>query len=191
MLKGIDPLLNADLLCTVRAMGHGDDLVLADANFPVDDAGQAADAHGRHRPARASQAVLSVCRSTISCPTRPLRIEVVDKPDEVPPVCDDYPEIHERAEGSGANSASSNASPSTSAPGRPSPCARRRDPPLWLRAAEKGHRPPGLIHRLQRGFSEIDSADPASPAQLEARHELPAQSLAAADLPPSTHQKLS
>lgn len=35
MLKRIDPLLNADLLHTLRAMGHGDDLVLADANFPA------------------------------------------------------------------------------------------------------------------------------------------------------------
>jgi L-fucose mutarotase/ribose pyranase (RbsD/FucU family) len=28
MLKGIDPLLNADLLYALRAMGHGDDLVI-------------------------------------------------------------------------------------------------------------------------------------------------------------------
>ena len=35
MLKGIDPILNADLLHALRAMGHGDDLVLADANFPA------------------------------------------------------------------------------------------------------------------------------------------------------------
>ena len=34
MLKGIDPILNADLLWALRAMGHGDDLVLADTNFP-------------------------------------------------------------------------------------------------------------------------------------------------------------
>jgi len=34
MLKGIDPLLNADVLYALRAMGHGDDLIIADANFP-------------------------------------------------------------------------------------------------------------------------------------------------------------
>ena len=34
MLKGIDPLLNADLLYVLMAMGHGDDLVIVDANFP-------------------------------------------------------------------------------------------------------------------------------------------------------------
>ena len=35
MLKGIDPLLSADLLGLLDAMGHGDELVLADRNFPA------------------------------------------------------------------------------------------------------------------------------------------------------------
>lgn len=35
MLIGLDPLLGPDLLHALRAMGHGDDLVLADANFPA------------------------------------------------------------------------------------------------------------------------------------------------------------
>jgi L-fucose mutarotase len=33
MLKGIDPLLTPDLLRVLAAMGHGDEIVLADANF--------------------------------------------------------------------------------------------------------------------------------------------------------------
>jgi L-fucose mutarotase len=36
MLKGISPLLGADVLQTLAAMGHGDDLILADMNFPAD-----------------------------------------------------------------------------------------------------------------------------------------------------------
>src|SRR5262245_55728181 len=35
MLKNIDPLLNADLLQILAAMGHGDDLALVDRNFPA------------------------------------------------------------------------------------------------------------------------------------------------------------
>lgn len=35
MLKGIDPLLGPDLLHLIAAMGHGDELVIADANFPA------------------------------------------------------------------------------------------------------------------------------------------------------------
>lgn len=36
MLKGIDPILNADVLHALRAMGHGDMLILSDTNFPSD-----------------------------------------------------------------------------------------------------------------------------------------------------------
>lgn len=35
LLKGIDPLLSADLLWVLRAMGHGDRLVICDCNFPA------------------------------------------------------------------------------------------------------------------------------------------------------------
>ena len=35
MLIGLDPLLGPDLLHALRAMGHGDTIVLADANFPA------------------------------------------------------------------------------------------------------------------------------------------------------------
>ena len=35
MLKGIDPLLGPELLHILRAMGHGDELVIVDANFPA------------------------------------------------------------------------------------------------------------------------------------------------------------
>ena len=33
MLKGIDPLLTPELLKTLAEMGHGDEIVIADANF--------------------------------------------------------------------------------------------------------------------------------------------------------------
>lgn len=35
MLKGIHPLLHADLLQVLAAMGHGDELAIVDANFPA------------------------------------------------------------------------------------------------------------------------------------------------------------
>ena len=34
MLKGISPLISPDLLATLCRMGHGDEIVLADAHFP-------------------------------------------------------------------------------------------------------------------------------------------------------------
>jgi L-fucose mutarotase len=36
MLKGIDPLLSADLLWLLAAMGHGDDLAVVDLNHPAE-----------------------------------------------------------------------------------------------------------------------------------------------------------
>jgi L-fucose mutarotase len=34
MLKGISPLLSPELLAAIHQMGHGDEIVLADAHFP-------------------------------------------------------------------------------------------------------------------------------------------------------------
>jgi len=34
MLRGVDPILSPNL---VAAMGHGDDIVIADASFPAKD----------------------------------------------------------------------------------------------------------------------------------------------------------
>jgi len=49
MLKGIPPILSPELLAVLMAMGHGEELVIADGNFPA--AGMArrllrADGHG-------------------------------------------------------------------------------------------------------------------------------------------------
>jgi L-fucose mutarotase len=39
MLKGISPLLSPELLATLCAMGHGDEIILADAHFPGETCG--------------------------------------------------------------------------------------------------------------------------------------------------------
>ena len=40
MLKGISPLVSPDLLAVMARMGHGDELVLADAHFPGESTGK-------------------------------------------------------------------------------------------------------------------------------------------------------
>ncbi len=40
MLKGISPLLSPELLMTIAEMGHGDELVIGDCNFPAESMGQ-------------------------------------------------------------------------------------------------------------------------------------------------------
>ena len=91
MLKGIDPRLNAEVLHALRAMGHGDVLVLADTNFPSDQV-------ARHTvygellrmdnltSAEAANAVLSVYPLDTFVDDFAARMEVVDAPAEVPQV---------------------------------------------------------------------------------------------------------
>jgi L-fucose mutarotase len=90
MLKGIDPRLNADVLRVLRAMGHGDALVIADANFPSDSVARATttgallrmDATGPE----AVNAILSVLPLDDFVDDFAARMEVVGAPDEIPPV---------------------------------------------------------------------------------------------------------
>ncbi|MBM4050911.1 MAG: fucose isomerase, partial [Planctomycetes bacterium] len=40
MLKGVSPLLSPELLAVLCRMGHGDEIVLADAHFPGETMGR-------------------------------------------------------------------------------------------------------------------------------------------------------
>jgi L-fucose mutarotase len=91
LLLRIDPALNPDLLYALCAMGHGDDLVICDANFPADSVARQT-VYGRLlrmdnvTAARAVRAVLSVMPLDTFVETPVERMEVVGRPDEVPPV---------------------------------------------------------------------------------------------------------
>jgi len=91
MLKSIDPILNADVLYALRAMGHGDDLIICDTNFPADSVARQTVFGELLRidnvtAARAARAILSVMPldSFVDQPAK--RMEIVGSPDEVPPV---------------------------------------------------------------------------------------------------------
>ncbi|MGI9492427.1 MAG: RbsD/FucU family protein [Geminicoccaceae bacterium] len=98
MLKGLDPILNADLLRVLRAMGHGDDLIIADANFPATTmARRLVRLDGLSAP-RVLEAVLTVMPLDDFVDEPCARIEVVGDPDAVPEVCEDFQTIIDRAE---------------------------------------------------------------------------------------------
>src|SRR5262250_658934 len=87
MLTGIDPILGPDLLAMLRAMGHGDEVVIADANFPAAaNARRLARLDGVGSP-RAAQAILSVLPLDDFEPQAAFRMAVTDAPDSIPPVC--------------------------------------------------------------------------------------------------------
>jgi len=106
MLKGINPLLNADVLYALRAMGHGDRLVVCDTNFPADSIARRT-ALGRLlrienvSAAGAVEAVLSVLPLDTFVDDAAIRMEIVDKPDEVPAVQREVQAAIDRAEGKG------------------------------------------------------------------------------------------
>ena len=93
MLRNIPAILSPDLLQTLRAMGHGDDIVIADANFPA-----TALANRCHRldgiaATEVLEAVLCVMPldSFVSDPA--LVMEVVDDPKAVPPIVSAFQDI--------------------------------------------------------------------------------------------------
>lgn len=86
MLKNIDPLLHADLLHILRSMGHGDELVLVDANFPAASVARRLVRLDGADLSQAGRAILSVFPLDSFVEHSVLRMEVVDKPDEIPEV---------------------------------------------------------------------------------------------------------
>ena len=90
MLKNIDPLLNADVLYALRAMGHGDDLIIADTNFPSDSVARETvlgEILRIDRPAaEVVRAVLSAYPLDTFVDDAAARMEIVGAPDEIPEV---------------------------------------------------------------------------------------------------------
>ena len=60
MLKGIDPLLSGELLKLLDDMGHGDQLLLVDRNYPAASSGRPVVRMGPVDVERAAAAILSV-----------------------------------------------------------------------------------------------------------------------------------
>ncbi len=103
MLKGIDPLLNADVLGVLCAMGHGDDLIICDLNFPAYSVAKQT-AHRRllridAPTARVVQAVLSVYPLDGFVDDGAARMEVVDNPDQEVPLQTEVQAEIDKAEG--------------------------------------------------------------------------------------------
>lgn len=104
MLKGIDPRLNADVLFALRAMGHGDVLIVADTNFPSDSVARETVLGELLRmenltAGEAVEAILSVYPLDTFVEDFAGRMEIVDEPDTVPPVQEEVQAAINAAEG--------------------------------------------------------------------------------------------
>lgn len=104
MLKFIDPVLSPELLHALAAMGHGDDIVICDANFPAESValettlGKPIRLDGVDSP-RAARAILSLLPLDSFVEHPALRMEVVGAPDDVQDVQKEVQIEIDRAEG--------------------------------------------------------------------------------------------
>jgi L-fucose mutarotase len=103
MLKSIDPLLNADVLHALRQMGHGDELIICDSNFPASSVA-AETVYGMllsidADAARTTRAVLSQVALDSFVDSPAMRMELSGKPTELLPVHLDVQKEIDHAEG--------------------------------------------------------------------------------------------
>lgn len=104
MLKSIDNRLNAEVLFALRAMGHGDTLVLADTNFPSDSIARQTVTGKLLRMdnltcGQAASAILSLFPLDTFVDDFAGRMEIVGDPHTVPPVQAEVQAAIDAAEG--------------------------------------------------------------------------------------------
>jgi L-fucose mutarotase len=104
MLKGLDPILTAELLYVLKAMGHGDDLLLCDRNHPATTLATKTT-HGKLLTLfgadlkRTAEAVLSLFPLDTFVDEPVMRMKVVGNPNELVPIHHTMQEVVNKAEG--------------------------------------------------------------------------------------------
>jgi L-fucose mutarotase len=99
MLLGLNPLLTPDLLMILRAMGHGDEITIVDANYPAASNARRLVRLDGADATQALEAILSVMPldSFVDCPANCM--QVVGKPEDIPPAVVDFQTVVDRLAG--------------------------------------------------------------------------------------------
>ena len=82
MLKNIPPILGPDLLHALRAMGHGDEIAIVDANYPAESAGPPVIRLDGLTATDVLDAVLTLMPLDTSVDEQAFGMEVVGHPDQ-------------------------------------------------------------------------------------------------------------
>ena len=98
MLKNIPALLGPELLSTLRAMGHGDEIVIADANFPAEFLGPLVIRADGITATELLDAVLTVMPLDDFVDEAAVGMAVVGDPTARQPIFDDFESIVRRHE---------------------------------------------------------------------------------------------
>lgn len=93
MLRNIDPILSPDLLHALRAMGHGDEIVISDANFPGTSSGPTCIRADGSTASDVLKAILSVMPLDAFVEDPALTMQVVGDPDAIPEAVADFQDI--------------------------------------------------------------------------------------------------
>jgi len=93
MLRDIPAILSPDLLHALRAMGHGDDIAIVDANFPAESMGRRCIRLDGISATDVLGAVLRVMPLDTFVPDPAVTMRVVDDPDAVPGIVAEFGRI--------------------------------------------------------------------------------------------------
>ncbi len=99
MLRGIHPLLGPDLLRALRKLGHGDEIVIADANFPAHTLGPEVIRLDGIDAVSAADAILTHLPLDTFADAAAFRMAVVDDPEAVPAICQIFADLVARLAG--------------------------------------------------------------------------------------------
>jgi L-fucose mutarotase len=99
VLKNIDPVLSPELLATLRAMGHGDELAIVDANYPAVSSGRPViRMDGVAFATRVLDAVLSVMPLDEFVPCAAFHMQVVEDASAEMPIFAEFRALLQRYE---------------------------------------------------------------------------------------------
>lgn len=98
MLKNIPPLLGPELLSTLRAMGHGDEIAIVDGNFPAEFLGPMAIRLDGTSATEALEAVLTVMPLDDFVDEAAIGMAVVGDATARPPIYEEFSAIIARHE---------------------------------------------------------------------------------------------
>ena len=98
MLKGIPSIISPELLKILDEMGHGDEIVIGDGNFPTESMGQRTVRADGHGVPELLDAILQVMPLDTYVESPVVLMEVVPGDPVVPTIWDEFEEIVEKRE---------------------------------------------------------------------------------------------
>lgn len=93
MLYHIPSIITPELLYAMRAMGHGDELLITDANFPATSHGRECIRLSGVNSSEALSAILTLLPIDTFIENPFVIMEAVDNPEITPPTVEDFTEI--------------------------------------------------------------------------------------------------